>query len=93
MLYAYNVNFTWAAQQKGRSLNAIAGGSITLDGVPLESKAVANAVCYDTSSGQPLSGGAAAGCGAIISAGGTVVVSFPTFSTDAAAVVTFDGSA
>ena len=93
MLYAYNVNYTWAAQQKGRQLNAIAGGVITLDGVPLESKAVANAVCYNTSTGLPLSGGAAAGCGASISAGGTVVVTFPTFSADAAAVVTFDGSA
>jgi len=74
-------------------LDAIPGGVITLDNVPLESKAVATATCYDTSTGLALSGGAAAGCGATVSAGGSVVVTFPTFVTDAAAVVTFEGSA
>ena len=89
LLYVYSANFTWKAQNESLPLLPVAGAALTLDKLP--GAATAAAVCYDTTSGLPLSGGAAAaGCGASVSGGGATVT-FPTFTRDAAAVVTFGG--
>ena len=87
LLYVYSSNFTWHAQNASLPLHPVAGAAVTLRKLPGPA-AVATAVCYDTVSGLPLSGGAAAGCGVVVS-NDSATVSFPTFARDAAAVVTF----
>lgn len=87
LLYVYSSNFTWHAQNTSLPLHPVAGAAVTLQKLP-GLAAAATAVCYDTVSGLPLSGGAAAGCSVVVS-NDSATVSFPTFARDAAAVVTF----
>ena len=88
LLYVYGRNFTWYAQNQSLPLVPVSGASVTLKGPPLAGATTAIAVCYNTTTGAPLGAGEAAGCGASI-VGGDVVVSFPVFVRDTAAVVNF----